>query len=492
MSLVPYLFSTLLIRLTLVLKYSYFIFSLNMTSLALVMIRTLLFLCLFLYGALHIRNTSTISKTYKYRALAVSTPFHSHFLHQTPLELWDLSDMGDRIRSLTPLLETIISDPSVDREPLFRYLDTMFPWWNFAETSYTPWTNIWASTVTEAEGIVISVTHADTVLAGHLISTLRNVYNLTLPIEIAYSGELNLPYRHRKLLLAIDPTLRMVNLFDLFDSSSITVTGDAAFVRPFALLASNFQKVVLLDPDAVFLQSPHQLFQTDKGALFFHDRAYTRRGKYSRRDWASKLLGNNEPSTALNESLFWQNDLWDQMDAGVVYMDKGRANVFMSIIFAAWMNTRSVYEGVIEAHVNSKETFWLAAELSSTPYTFSDSYATIVGKAGERLDMRTHQFSRNICSTQSLHLDSEQRPFWFSGSLRRKKTSPSYDFADLTHWIDGSQSLEWQIQGDEFWCAEGEMVELEGTEWGYRIEGLKEEARRIDSMLDFRDSHVKD
>ena len=453
-----------------------------MTGLALVT-RFLLFL-FFLYATFQILSTSDALKAHRDPELIASTRSRLQALRQTPLEPWDLTGMGDRTRSLATFLEAMVSESSVDEEALLRHLEVQFPWWKSLETEYKPWSNSGMNTVAECEGIVIYVTFPDILLAGHLIGTLRNVYNSTLPIEIAYSGESNLTYGHRKHLLTIDPTLRMVNLFDHFDSSAIAFTKDATSVRPFALLASRFRKCILVDPDTVFLQEPDKLFQTDTGAFFFHDRAYQRKGKYSRRDWVSKLLPDKTPSTTLNETLFWQNNLWEQATAGVVYMDKRQANVFMSIVFAAWMNTRSIYEGVIEAHIDSKETFWLAAELSLTPYTFSNSYARIIGKAGERLDGRTRQFSRNICSTQSLHLDSEQRPFWFSGSLRRKKSSPSYDFADFTHWIDGGQRIEWQTQGDEFWCAEGEMIELEGTEWGYRVERLREEARRIDDKLE--------
>ncbi|MCJ1236704.1 hypothetical protein MMC14_004686 [Varicellaria rhodocarpa] len=452
-----------------------------MTNLGLVTIRLLLFLLLLLYGVHHLSNTADVSTVHRSRAIAVSA--HLQILHETPLELWDLSGMADRITSLTTLLEAMISDPSVDRKPLLSHLESQFPWWNSLETSYTPWSKALTGTVTETKGIVICVKSSDTLLAGHLISALRNVFDSRLPIEIAYNGEDDLPYGHRKGLLAIDPTLQMINLFDHFNSSVMSVKGDYASMVPFAFLASRFQKVVLVDPDTIFLQAPDQLFQTHAGALFFHDRAYIRGGKFSRRDWVAKLLRDKRPSKTLNETLFWRNDLWEQMRAGVVYIDKGRATTFMSFVFAAWMNTRLIHESVIGPHIDSKETIWLAAELSSTLYSFSDSYASIIGKAGERLDARTHRFSQNLCSTQTLHLDSKKRPFWLSGSLRRKKSSPSHEFADFTHWIDGGQRMEWQNQGDEFWCAEGEMMGLEGTEWGYRIERMREEARWIDGHL---------
>ena len=452
-----------------------------MTNLGLVTIRLLLFLLLLLYGIHHLSNTADVSTVYRSRAIAASVRFQ--ILYETPMELWDLSGMADRIISLTSLLEATMSDPSIDRKPLLSYLESQFSWWNSPEMSYTPWSEALAGTVAEAEGIVICVKSSDTLLAGQLISTLRNTFDSRLPIEIAYNGDNDLPYSHREGLLAIDPTLQMINLFGHFNSSVMSVQGDYASMVPFAFLASRFQKVVVVGPDTIFLQPPEQLFQTHTGALFFHDRAYIRRGKFSRRDWVAKILYDKRPSKTFGETLFWQDDLWEQMHAGVVYIDKGRATTFMSLVFAAWMNTQFVHESVIGPHIDSKETIWLAAELSSTPYSFSNSYAGIIGKAGERLDARTHLFSQNICSTQTLHLDSTDRPFWLSGSLRQKKSSPSHEFANFTHWIDGGQRMQWQNQGDEFWCAEGEMMELEGTEWGYRIERMREEARRIDNLL---------
>ena len=155
----------------------------------------------------------------------------------------------------------------------------------------------------------------------------------------------------------------------------------------------------------------------------------------------------------------------------------------MSLLFTAWMSTHIVREGVVDAHIDSKETFWLAAELSSAPYAFFPFSASIIGKAGEHLDAPTHQFSKNLCSTQTLHIDSEQKPLWISGSLRRKNTSPSLDFASFTHWMIGTQAMEWQNQGDEFWCAKGQMVKIEGTELAYKLEKSKELAQRVDAVL---------
>ena len=280
---------------------------------------------------------------------------------QTPLDVWDISSIGDRIADFSSVLQAIISDPSIDRRPFLHLLHKQFPWLGAPRPYYVPWSNLPRSNE-ETTGIVITVGHSDFLLAAHLISTLRNVSHSTLPIEIAYYDQSDLSSAQRTNLLLLDPTLKMVNLLDYFDKSSVDFDNGISSIRPFALLASGFQRAILVDADVIFLQKPDNLFSShtglvDTGALFWHDRTYYREGKFSRRDWIQKFLNGRVPSPQLSQTQFWTHDLWDQMDAGVVCMDKGRASVFMSLVLAAWMNTDWVRDGVMNAHIGKRLPF---------------------------------------------------------------------------------------------------------------------------------------
>ena len=243
-------------------------------------------------------------------ALTADINAQIRLFEQNPLPVWDLSSIGSRTSSLSRILQAMLSDSSVDGEPFLRHLNIQFSDWNFSKIQYLPWSDSLKRTDIEPTGIVIYVRDEDTLIAGHLITILRNILNSTLSIEIAFSGDSDLPVASQQGLMSIDPTVRMRNLLDYFNESVTALGDDISSLRPFALLASGFRKAILMDPDVVFLQNPEYFFLAHPsliltGSLFFHDRAYPRKGKFSRRDWVSKLLGENPPSKTLRETSFW-------------------------------------------------------------------------------------------------------------------------------------------------------------------------------------------
>jgi hypothetical protein len=64
-------------------------------------------------------------------------------------------------------------------------------------------------------------------------------------------------------------------------------------LRPFAVLASSFKKVILSDADTVFIQDPTLLLQEpgfkDTGAIFYHDRLLAP-AKDEVYDWVDNIL----------------------------------------------------------------------------------------------------------------------------------------------------------------------------------------------------------
>ena len=64
-------------------------------------------------------------------------------------------------------------------------------------------------------------------------------------------------------------------------------------LRPFAILASSFKKVILCDADTIFLQDPAVLLQEpgfrDTGTVFYHDRLLAP-AKAEVYDWVDNIL----------------------------------------------------------------------------------------------------------------------------------------------------------------------------------------------------------
>ena len=321
---------------------------------------------------------------------------------QEPPDIGDFGAMGDRIARFSVLAEAAINEPLIDRQPLLSLLRDYFPWWQPLPTTYVPWNSQPIDSVGET-GLVICAGEQNLMFAIHLIRSLRNVLNSTLAIQIAYAGDDDLSFHDRRVLTDLGPNIETLNLLDYFDNGMSGLVGGAWAMKPFAMLASRFKKVIVLDADAVFLRAPDGLFDEEPGlretgTLFWHDREW-KVGKQERHAWVHKIMEGREPSPMLSQSLFWTHNAYHEMDSGVVCMDKERPNVFMSLLFATWMNTDQVRKEVtykhthgelsalhntvptsrLIVHLGDKETFWLASELSSSNYSFMPRYASTIG-----------------------------------------------------------------------------------------------------------------
>jgi len=109
-----------------------------------------------------------------------------------------------------------------------------------------------------------------------------------------------LPWEYRETLESISSntsaggTIRVVDINNFFpDPEGVMNMPGGWALRPFAILASSFKKVILTDADTVFLQDPALLLEEpgfqDTGALFYHDRVLGPAGDEIY-DWVDHLL----------------------------------------------------------------------------------------------------------------------------------------------------------------------------------------------------------
>ncbi|KAI9830759.1 MAG: hypothetical protein M1838_005779, partial [Thelocarpon superellum] len=368
--------------------------------------------------------------------------------------------MGQRIELLSSLAQVMMDEPRLDRRPMLDLLRRELPWLQPSKLDYTPWSH--AEKRHPSTGFVVCVGQNKFIYAVHLIRTLRQVLNSTLPMQIAYVGDDDLSAQDRAELKTEGVDIETIDTLGTFDGSRAGLAAGWS-MKPFAVLASRFQRVILVDADIVFLQKPDDLFDTEPGlietgTMFWHDRAIQWLNP-PMREWFQTLM-TGSPSAMLQKGLMWKSDIYVEMESGVVFLDKGRAGVFMSIAFAAWMNSVGVVDGMKKHVYGDKESYWMAAELSSTPYYFSPNYAGAIG---------TPANDTAICSTQVAHTDPRGRLFWINASLRHnKKHGP--EFANLTHWMPGSQEFpdgrHWVMGNKSVWCYDGQPgpTSLEGTE----------------------------
>ena len=420
-------------------------------------------------------------------------------LLENDLDSSDLAGKARRVSALSTLLEAINEDPTIPRDNFFRFRTQEFGWWKLRSKTYLPWENAAESEVgpMELTGIVMCVGQRDLVLAVQNIRTLRNVLGSTLPIEVFYAGEQDFPWDKRKQFEDLDLNVQILNILDFYDDTvagiSDSLAGNGWVMKPFAMLASRFQKAILVDADTIFLQRPDAYFDDDvhlkeTGTLFYHDRAvkggYT--GWIDTLKWIKKTLKDRKPSAMLEGSIFWTAKLEHQQESGLVFMDKAKSDVFTSLMFAAWMNTKAVRAYVSRHVFGDKETFWLACELTSTPYYFNPFYAGMIG--------HYEVGASKMCSVQLLHLDSKRSPLWINGGLRENKRWDleigQKDFANLTHYIPAgvtwAEQPRWRYMKHGVFCTDtkaGQVESLEKAGLTKVIEDMIVEATEVDKIF---------
>ncbi|KAJ6437718.1 glycosyltransferase family 71 [Purpureocillium lavendulum] len=306
-------------------------------------------------------------------------------------------------------------------------------------------------------GIVIPVGYGNLRFAGHLVVALREVHDCQLPIEIVYAGDIDLDQEQRDALAALDATanIKFLNVLSVFADDTLSLLAGGWAIKPFGLLASSFEQAILVDADAVFLQSPEALFRQrpfiSTGAYLFHDRLLWQNVFTERRDWWHDQI--REPSAALNNSLVWTQDYAEECDSGVVVADKARTEVLVGLLHAAWQNTRDVRGEVSYKLMHGdKETWWLGLELAGSGYEFERHYGSMIGWPRPTGNQTEGENDENddgdarVCSFVIAHADDEDRLLWYNGSLLKNKLAEPETYEVPTAWmLDG----KWEKGADK-------------------------------------------
>lgn len=338
-------------------------------------------------------------------------------LSQQEQENW-----SDLIESVAATLVPFIQEPNSNNgKPLARLRQRFIP---------------------NSKGLVITTGKKRFRYACHLILNLRQVLNSNLPIQIAYSGEDDLPQNYREFITRIAPDVSTFDVTAVFDDRTLDLVHGGWAIKAFAILGSTFEQAILLDADDVFFQSPDVIFNQhpqylERGVLLFHDRLLWQGAFKERHSWWEKELENTTLSDTIKQSKVYIDGYAEEGDSGVVAADKSRLDVLIGLLHVAWQNTRDVREAYTyrQGH-GDKESWWFGFELTGTPYLMEQHYASITGHV--RLDKNGVQENR-ICSFTIAHVDHRSRLLWFNGSLLKNKEVDSVDFDVPTEWmIDGT------------------------------------------------------
>jgi hypothetical protein len=250
-------------------------------------------------------------------------------------------------------------------------------------------------------GLVMCVGDRFALSALTTITTIRNTLKSRIPIEIFYNGPSDLSSRYISLFLNFENT-RVIDISSIFDAN-IWLWA----LKPFAILASSFKNVILIDADVVLLSRPEFFFTVKEyqrfGAWFFCDRT-----QYW---WAPSeiqstpkmvldlLLNPISKTAAVNRILVGKS--YHEQESGVVVIDKNRHLLGLLAICA--LNHGELREVMYNHFWGDKETFWLGLEIMGEEYAFNPN---MPGASGV---LRDKPFE--ICSEQILHV-YENEPLW--------------------------------------------------------------------------------
>ncbi|PTB67804.1 glycosyltransferase family 71 protein [Trichoderma citrinoviride] len=391
-------------------------------------------------------------------------------------------ESGQRSRNLTRWI-TDLDGPlgselrEKEKEMLLAAIETtassLFPFLNPApgeKGSETPLSDLRRSFTKGSRGIVIPAGGSESQIrfTGHLISTLRDVLGCSLPIQLAYAGDGDLPEYRRDALLSLDKTnnTELLNVWTVLDDTILRLRRKGWAIKAFAALASKFEHVILVDADAVFLQSPEVLFQqrayVDNGAYLFHDRLLWQHSFQDRHEWWKDQI--KEPSPAMNKSLVWTEDYAEECDSGVVVLDKSRTEVLVGLLHISWQNTNDVRDEVsYQITYGDKETWWLGLELAGSRYEFEKHYGSIVGWEKE-----DDADAKAVCSFVIAHPDEEDKLLWYNGSLLKNKLADPDGYEVPLYWMmdgewekGGKKDMSCMVKGERRWLSGDEISTLQ-------------------------------
>ncbi|OUM69183.1 glycosyltransferase family 71 protein, partial [Piromyces sp. E2] len=214
------------------------------------------------------------------------------------------------------------------------------------------------------KGIVMCTGDYHFSYARSVIDTLRNILNCTLPIEIFYIGDDDLSLENRHILSDFS-NIFFTDISTFFDNNIVNLSGWA--IKPFAILGSRFEEIILMDADVIFVRNPIELFDEPgyirTGTLFYKDRT-TEPNIYSLK-WLKGWM--NDPLPETEKLRFWNGETYHEMESGTVVIHKTKT--ILGLLNTCKLNEYNYRHHVVYKRVHGdKETFWMGFDMARQHY----------------------------------------------------------------------------------------------------------------------------
>jgi len=294
-------------------------------------------------------------------------------------------------------------------------------------------------------GIVISTGNRHFRYARSTIDTLRNILNCTLPIEIIYNGDDDLSKENQYLLQDFE-NVYLTDFSTYFDNEIIKISGWA--IKPFALLASRFEEVILLDADVLYLRNPEELFEEEgykkTGTFFFRDRTLFP-GSNPASVWLKEWMVNPLPET--KQSRFWNEKSYHEMESSTVVLHKTKT--ILGLLNACILNEYNYRNDVVYKMVyGDKETFWIGFDMARQSYYMNPSPSIFFGEMLSQKEKRKYNKSNKnnnvlrFCGHNGHMLENGKLLYWNGHLVRDKKHindfTTLYNFT--SYYIEGKHN----------------------------------------------------
>ncbi|ORY18882.1 hypothetical protein LY90DRAFT_435416, partial [Neocallimastix californiae] len=274
-------------------------------------------------------------------------------------------------------------------------------------------------------GIVICVGNSYFKLVRSTIDTFRNVLHTDLPIEIFYIGDEDLSEDNRKILKEYKDVY-IEDITTYFDNEKVNIGGWA--VKPFAILASRFEEVILIDADVIYLHEPALLFDDpgykQTGTLFFQDRTISP-GPHPGSKWLKSWMIDPLPET--RNLRFWKEETIHEMESSTVVIHKIR-NI-LGLLTVCKLNEKVMRNDVVYKYVyGDKETFWMGFDMAREHYHVNPIPCSYIGNR-EKDDE-----GKKFCGHIGHSLSNGKFMFWNGHLIKDKNKSSFNDERSLIHF----------------------------------------------------------
>jgi hypothetical protein len=328
-------------------------------------------------------------------------------------EIYDFEPTEEYNANFTKLISSL-REYSVTSNDLLK--KRLFPWLIKSDS------NLYVGKK-DSNGIVICTGNNHIELTLVALKSLQLIKN-KLPIEVIYSTSDDLSSNNQKLLKNSFPEIDLIDLsLKYFNDSHLELRGWE--IKPFAVLASRYSKVLLMDSDVLFLEKPSILFKNkyfiQTGTLFFYDRP----------DLPEKTIRWIK-TFSVNQNL---NLPIRTQESGVVLIDKSR--VFKALLSVCKLNDHQERERFTYKYLyGDKDTWWLGFHIIQMSYSFIPTMTAAIGQIEGKNKVYGH----------ILHLDENHKPIWWNGGMFRNRYV-NKELLQIDGWLEEGY---WSLQTYSF------------------------------------------